>query len=103
MWPAVLRGLRDRCPACGQGHLFGRFLKPVEHCHVCEESYAAQRAEDFPPYLVVLLLGHVLVPTVITIDKAFTPPLWIYTTFGSALVAVLAAALLQPVKGAVIA
>jgi len=24
---------------------------------------------------VVLLLGHILVPTVITIDKAFTPPL----------------------------
>jgi|GEM_PF-249719 len=103
VWPAVLRGLRGRCPACGQGRLFGRFLKPVEHCHVCKESYVAQRADDFPPYLVVLLLGHILVPTVITIDKAFTPPLWIYTTFGSALVAVLAVALLQPVKGAVIA
>jgi uncharacterized protein (DUF983 family) len=103
LWPAVLRGLRCRCPACGQGRLFGRFLKPVEICRVCKESYSGQRADDFPPYLVVLLLGHILVPTVIAVDRTFAPPLWLYMTFGSTLVALLAVALLQPVKGAVIA
>lgn len=103
LWPAALRGLRCRCPACGQGRLFGSFLKPVENCQVCKESYSAQQADDFPPYLVVLLLGHILVPTVIAVDRAFAPPLWLYMTFGSAFVATVAVALLQPVKGAVIA
>ena len=103
LWPAVLRGLRCRCPACGQGRLFGKFVKPVDKCQVCKESYAAQRADDFPPYIVILLLGHILVPTILAVDRAFAPPLWVYMTFGSAQISIFAVGLLQPVKGVVIA
>ena len=103
VWPSILRGLRCRCPACGQGWLFGRFLKPVENCQVCNESYTAQRADDFPPYLVILLLGHILIPLIVLLDHVFAPPLWAYMTFGSVIVSMLAAGMLQPVKGAVIA
>lgn len=102
-WPAVLRGLRCRCPACGQGRLFGRFVKPVEQCAVCKESYTAQQADDFPPYIVILLLGHILVPTIVAVDEAFAPPLWVYATVGSVIICLLVIAMLQPVKGAVIA
>lgn len=102
-WPAVLRGLRCRCPACGQGRLFGKFVKPVERCAVCKESYTAQQADDFPPYIVILLLGHILVPTIVAVDEAFAPPLWMYATFGSVIICLLVIAMLQPVKGAVIA
>ena len=100
---AMLRGLRGRCPACGEGRLFARFVKPVDACAVCGESYTAQRADDFPPYIVILLLGHILIPIVIVVDRAFAPALWLYMTFGSAIIAALAVSLLQPVKGAVIA
>lgn len=102
-WSSIVRGLRCRCPACGQGRLFGRFLKPVENCQVCNESYIAQRADDFPPYLVILLLGHILIPAILLLDHTLAPPLWAYMTFGSVFVAMLAAAMLQPAKGAVIA
>ena len=100
---ALLRGLRCRCPACGRGKLFKSFVKPVDKCSVCKEIYIAQRADDFPPYIVILLLGHIVVPLVIAVDHAFVPPLWFYITFGSAFISGLAIALLQPVKGAVIA
>lgn len=103
VWPAILRGILCKCPACGKGRLFGRFVKPVERCAVCKESYVAQQADDFPPYIVILLLGHILVPVIISVDQAFAPPLWMYATFGSAVIAGLAIAMLQPVKGAVIA
>jgi uncharacterized protein (DUF983 family) len=32
---AVLRGLRGRCPNCGQGRMFGRFLKVADRCPAC--------------------------------------------------------------------
>lgn len=33
------RGLRGRCPQCGQGPLFVRFLKTHERCSVCGLQY----------------------------------------------------------------
>jgi uncharacterized protein (DUF983 family) len=100
---AMLRGLRCRCPACGEGRLFGRYLKPVASCSACGEDFTAQSADDFPPYIVILLLGHIIVPMGISIDTHFRPPLWMYAVFGTALIVLLVMLMLQPVKGGVIA
>jgi len=35
---ALWRGITMRCPNCGTGKLFGRFLKIVDHCSVCGED-----------------------------------------------------------------
>ena len=40
---SVLRGLRSRCPACGEGRLFRSFLKPVDHCEACGEDIDERR------------------------------------------------------------
>src|SRR4029077_19230431 len=45
---ALARGFSMKCPNCGRGHLFVRFLKVVDHCEVCDEDYTPQRADDFP-------------------------------------------------------
>jgi uncharacterized protein (DUF983 family) len=29
---AVWRGFRCKCPNCGKGHLFGKYLKVADHC-----------------------------------------------------------------------
>ena len=50
---ALWRGFTMKCPNCGQGHLFGRFLKVVDSCEVCGEDYTPQRADDLPAYLVI--------------------------------------------------
>jgi uncharacterized protein (DUF983 family) len=100
--PALLHGLRGHCPQCGQGALFDRFLKPADQCAVCAESFAGHEAHDFPAYIVILLLGHIIVGTMISVNAAFDIPvgwqaiLWPTVTF------ILAIALIQPVKGAVI-
>lgn len=57
---AVLRGLRGRCPSCGQGHLFTRYLKVADRCPVCEEDLFHHRADDGPAYLTILLVGHIM-------------------------------------------
>ena len=47
--PALTKGARCRCPHCGEGRLFYRFLKPVAACPACGEDLSHQRADDAPP------------------------------------------------------
>jgi uncharacterized protein (DUF983 family) len=97
------RALTGHCPACGTAPLFAKFLKPVDHCQACGQDWSHQQADDFPAYIVILLLGHVLVPMVISINLAFSPPLVAQMLVWPLLTAILALLMLQPVKGAVIA
>ena len=32
---AMGRGFRHRCPNCGKGHMFGKFLKVADSCNIC--------------------------------------------------------------------
>lgn len=59
---AVLRGFRGRCPRCGAGRLFARYLKPVARCARCGEELAQFRADDFAPYLTIFVMGLLIVP-----------------------------------------
>ena len=58
--PALWRGLRRRCPNCGEGHLFDGYLKVVDRCEVCDEELFHHRADDGPAYLTILIVGHIL-------------------------------------------
>src|ERR1700749_1607490 len=74
---ALTRGFLCKCPNCGRGHLFGRFLKVVDHCEVCDEDYTAQRADDCPAYLVIIILGHIVVPPLLAVAIAYDSPAWL--------------------------
>jgi uncharacterized protein (DUF983 family) len=98
---AIFRGFRQRCPHCGKGRLFRRFLKPVESCAACGESYGQIRADDFPPYVTILIVGHIVVPLMLVTDRAGFSleaqlAIWVPVTLGLTLF------LLQRVKGAVL-
>lgn len=99
---ALKRGFKGRCPACGNARLFTGFLKPVHDCPSCSVPWHHQRADDFPAYLVILILGHVLVPIVIEVNLLLDPPIIFQMIFWPTLMAVLALLLIQPMKGAVI-
>lgn len=58
--PAVMRGLKRRCPNCGEGHLFAGYLKVADTCPECGEELYHHRADDGPAYLTILLVGHIL-------------------------------------------
>ena len=57
LFRAMLRGFVGRCPHCGKGRLFGRYLKPVATCSVCGEDFTHQRADDAPPYFTMVIVG----------------------------------------------
>ena len=100
--PAMGRGLLCRCPACGRGRLFGRFLKVNEQCSVCHAELHHHRADDFPPYLVMFIVGHLIGYGILVTETRFETPLWVHLALWPALTLVLCLALLQPVKGAVV-
>ena len=51
---SVLRGLRGRCPACGEGRLFDGYLRQAPSCSHCGEPIGYIRAEDGPPWFISL-------------------------------------------------
>ena len=99
---AMLRGFAMRCPNCGKGHLFGRFLKVADHCEVCCEDFTPQRADDFPAYLVIVVVGHVVVPALLAVEMAYAPPAWLQLLIWLPVTLFGALGLLQPTKGAIV-
>ena len=99
---ALWRGFATKCPNCGRGHLFGRFLKVVDRCEFCGEDYTPQRADDFPAYIVIIVVGHVVVPALLAVEMAYAPPAWLQLLIWLPVTLVAALSLLQPTKGAIV-
>jgi uncharacterized protein (DUF983 family) len=99
---AMLRGFAMKCPNCGQGHLFSHFLKVADHCEVCGEDFTPQRADDFPAYLVIVTVGHVVVPALLAVEMAYAPPAWLQLLIWLPVTLFSALGLLQPTKGAIV-
>src|SRR2546421_12637771 len=102
VWSAMKRGFRGRCPRCGQGKLFRAFLKVDDLCWVGRLDFTPHRADDFPAYLVIVIVGHIVVPTVLLIETNYSPPAWFAFVTYLPFTLIASLALLQPVKGTVV-
>jgi uncharacterized protein (DUF983 family) len=102
LWSAMKRGFRCRCPRCGEGKMFRAFLKTADNCSVCGLDFTPHRADDLPAYLVIVIVGHIVVPIVLSIETNFSPAVWLQLSIYLPLTFGLSLALLQPVKGAVV-
>ncbi len=99
---AIGRGLTGRCPACGEGHAFAGYLKVATACAVCGAPLGRARADDAPPYFTILIVGHIVVPLMLLMERVGHPPDWEVGAIFLPLTAILCLALLRPVKGAVL-
>jgi uncharacterized protein (DUF983 family) len=102
VWAAMKRGFRGRCPRCGQGKLFRAFLKVDNNCSVCELDFTPHRADDLPAYLVIVIVGHIVVPLALFIETNYSPPVALQLAIYLPLTFFASLLLLQPVKGAVV-
>ncbi|MER9757852.1 DUF983 domain-containing protein [Mesorhizobium sp. M0166] len=100
---SLRRGVRGRCPRCGRGRLFCAFLKVGDHCSVCGLDFTGHRADDLPAYLVIVIIGHVLIPVILWIEEDYAPSLAFQLAVYLPITILASLALLQPVKGAVVA
>ena len=58
---SMLRGLKGRCPHCGQGKLFRSYLKVQDTCPTCAHNLSKYPADDGPAYFTILMVGHMVV------------------------------------------
>jgi len=100
---ALLRGLLGRCPCCGHGRMFRAFLKVSDRCEVCGEELHHHRADDFPAYIVIFIVGHTLMPIVLYVETNFAPSYWIEAAIWLPAVLISTIGLLQPTKGVIVA
>ena len=103
MWTSLKRGFRGRCPRCGEGKIFRAFLKVADHCSACGLDFTPHRADDLPAYLVIVIVGHIVVPLALTIETNYSPPVALQLAIYLPLTLIASLLLLQPVKGAVVA
>ena len=102
VWTAIKRGFRCRCPRCGEGKLFRAFLKTNSNCAACGEDFTHHRADDLPAYLVIVIVGHVVVPLALMIETNYAPAVALQLAIYLPVTLIASLLLLQPVKGAVV-
>ena len=102
LWTAMKRGFRCRCARCGQGKMFRAFLKTADDCSACGLDFSPHRADDLPAYLVIVVVGHIVVPAALWIETNFAPAVWLQLAIYLPLTFILSLLLLQPVKGGVV-
>ena len=101
--PALRRGWRRRCPACGDGPLLSGYLKVQDACPACGAAYHHHRADDGPAYLTILVVGHLMAPVLHLSYVHFEPdPLTLALVLGLG-VTVASLWLLPRIKGAFVA
>ena len=99
---ALIRGFMCRCPHCGEGRMFRAFLKVADECPKCHESLDHHRADDAPAYFVILIVGHIVVPMALWVERVYPPSDLVHMALWLPLATGLSLALLQPIKGALV-
>jgi len=102
MATALKRGFLCQCPACGQGNLFNGYLKVVRECAGCGAPLGSARADDAPPYFTIFIVGHIVGPLLLMVERAAAPSMLVMSLIFLPLTLVLTLGLLRPVKGATV-
>ena len=103
-WPAVKRGFWGRCPHCDEGKIFRSYLKVNDCCPACGEELHHHRADDAPPYLTIMVVGHIIGALMLFVEeRSLIDAVWIHMILWPALTLGLALWMLPLFKGALIA
>jgi len=97
--PSVLRGLKGRCPACGEGKMFWRYLKVSDRCPKCEHELARYPADDGPAYVTILLIGHLIIAPLLFFPIVWQAPAMYSVPIALISLAVMTLAALSSIKG----
>ncbi|MEM7723837.1 MAG: DUF983 domain-containing protein [Pseudomonadota bacterium] len=101
-WPAIRKGLRGRCPDCGEGRIFSGYLKLRPTCAACGEDLSHARADDGPAYLSILVTAKIVGTAMLfTFERVQLSPLVMAGVF-STLSIVMALWLLPRFKGLIL-
>lgn len=97
------RGLRGRCPRCGEGHLFHGFLSLRKNCESCGLDYSFADAGDGPAVFVILIGGAIVVFAALITEVVYQPPYWLHAALWLPLILIVTLVPLRLIKGLLIA
>ncbi|MFG6592810.1 DUF983 domain-containing protein [Sulfitobacter sp. 1A12157] len=59
---AIFRGLRLRCPSCGEGKLLFGYLKVRDQCGCCGQELHHASVDDGPAYFTLMVVVAIIFP-----------------------------------------
>ena len=101
-WPAIRRGLRHKCPNCGEGGLYKSYLTLRTECPSCGEDLSHARADDGPAYLSILVTAKIMGTLQLLVYELWQPAPWLLATTFAIGVVIMALALLPRFKGMIV-
>lgn len=99
---AMWRGTLCRCPHCGQGKMFRAYLKTADQCNVCGEELSHHRADDFPPYVAIVIVGHIIIFTMLHMEMAYHVSPLTHVLIAVPMAILLPLLMLPSIKGAIV-
>jgi len=100
---AILRGLRGRCPRCGEGTLYRGFINLKPACDKCGLDFGFADAGDGPAVFAILIGGFIVVTAALGVEFAYQPPYWLHALLWLPLILLVTLGPLRPIKGVLIA
>lgn len=95
--------LKGLCPRCGATGLFAGVARFAPACRICGLDFAAFNVGDGPAAFLTLGLGALISILAITVELAFSPPVWVHLFLWLPLSILLVLGSLRLAKGALIA
>jgi uncharacterized protein (DUF983 family) len=99
----IARGVRCRCPRCGEGTLFHGFLSLRPACDRCGLDYKFADSGDGPAVFVILIGGAIVVAAALITEVVYRPPYWLHAVLWLPLILLVTLVPLRPLKGLLIA
>ena len=99
----IARGVRCRCPRCGEGTLFRGFLSLRPACDRCGLDYKFADPGDGPAVFVILIGGAIVVAAALITEVVYQPPYWLHAVLWLPLILLVTLVPLRPLKGLLIA
>ena len=101
-WGPLLRGWRKQCPNCGHEPLFETYLEQMKTCNQCGEHLGKIRTDDIAPYFTIIIVGHLVVPSLLMLEQQYHPEQWVHFAIWPVLTLILMFYFLPRVKGALL-
>jgi len=102
VWHAIWNGMKCRCPNCGKGKLFRAYLKVADTCSNCGEELKWHKADDMPPYIAIIIVGHVIIGLMMELESVAPQAPWVYLATMVPLALIMPLAMLPSIKGGVV-
>ena len=96
------RGFNKICPQCAGSPIFKKYIKTYNKCKKCGLKLSDYKSDDGPAYITIFIVGHILIPIILLIEKYFSPPILSQMILWPIITIAMSLWLLPRIKGAFI-